>query len=370
MNAPRTDLDWTDIVARAKRGVGVSEDEAQAITALTEESELGELFAAAEAVRLHHHGTFVNTCGISNAKSGRCPEKCNFCSQSAHFKTAAPAYTTKSADEIVSEAKAAFEGGVREFSIVMAGRQIDKERDLSVLEEAFQRIREETGVQTCASLGLMKKPDLQRLKDAGMQSMHHNLETARSFHPNIVESHTYDDEVETIKNAKELGMYVCSGGIFGMGEHWGHRVEMAADLRELDVDSVPINFLNPRPGTPLAEQHDLSPLDCLKIIALYRLMLPTKDLIVCGGRQVNLGERQVDIFKAGANGVMMGNYLTTAGQKMAEDQALMAAQGMKIRPPPHRPLPPSVAPEVRAEGTDVGGLAGKAVDPRLAAPAK
>ena len=365
-----TPLSWTDILARAKAGIGVSEEEAEAITALRDEAELGELFATAEAVRLHHHGTFVNTCGISNAKSGRCPEKCNFCSQSAHFKTAAPTYTTKSADEIVGEAKAAFEGGVREFSIVMAGRQIDKEADLSVLEEAFGRIRAETGVQTCASLGLMSKPDLQRLKDAGMQSMHHNLETARSFHPNIVESHTYDDEVETIRNAKELGMYVCSGGIFGMGEGWEHRVEMAADLRALDVDSVPINFLNPRPGTHLAEQHDLSPLDCLKIIALFRLMLPTKDLIVCGGRQVNLGEREVDIFKAGANGVMMGNYLTTPGAAMAQDQALMAAQGMKIRPPPHQPLPPSVPHSLRVEGTDVGGLAGKSVDPRRAAPAK
>lgn len=362
-------LDWDAIVARGRRGEGLSEAEALAVCALGEadEAELTELFAAAEAVRHHHHGTFVNTCGITNAKSGRCPEKCNFCSQSAHFKTAAPTYSTKSADTIVEEAKAAFAGGVREFSIVMAGRKIDKEPDLQVLEEAFRRIRAETGVQTCASLGLMDKPELARLKAAGMQSMHHNLETARSFHPNIVESHTYDDEVETIKNAKELGMYVCSGGIFGMGEGWVHRVELALDLRALDVDSVPLNFLNPRPGTPLADRHDLSPLDCLKIIALYRLVLPTKDLIVCGGRQVNLGERQVDIFKAGANGVMMGNYLTTPGQAMAEDQALMAAEGMQIRPPPHQPLPPSVAPAVRSEGTDVGGLAGKVVDPRRAA---
>ncbi len=357
-------LDWTDITDRGRRGVGISEAEALAIGNMCDEAELTELFTTAEAVRFHHHGTQVNTCGISNAKSGRCPEKCNFCSQSAHFSTAAPAYTVKSAETIIDEAKAAFEGGVREFSIVMAGKAITREPELQVLEDAFKGIRAQTGMQTCASLGLMKRPELERLKAAGMQSMHHNLETARSFHPNIVESHTYDEEVETIRTAKELGMYVCSGGIFGMGESWAHRVEMALELRELDVDSVPINFLNPRPGTPLGHLRELSPLDCLKIIALYRLVLPTKDLIVCGGREMNLGDRQVDIFKAGANGLMLGNYLTTAGQAMAQDHGLMAAEGMQIRPPPHKPLPRSVPPEIRTEGTDVGGLAGKPVDPR------
>lgn len=354
-------LDWTDIRARAEQGIGISEGEADAIAALTAPADLEALFDTTNAVRLHHKGTFVNTCGITNARSGRCPEKCNFCSQSAHFKTAAPRYTTKDADTIVQEAKDAFAGGVREFSIVMAGRAITADKDIAVLKDAFQRIREETGLQTCASLGLMPKDKLAELKAAGMQSMHHNLETARSYHDQIVESHTYDDEVETIKAAKELGMYVCSGGIFGMGEDWGHRVEMASDLRDLDVDSVPINFLNPRPGTPLADKDELTPLDCLKIIALYRLMLPTKDLIVCGGREVNLGDRQVDVFRAGANGLMLGNYLTTRGTALAEDHALLEEQGLVVRPPPHQPLPPSVPPGIRSEGTDLAGLKGKPV---------
>ncbi len=352
-------LDWVDIVARGKKGIGISEQEALAITELCRSDDLQALMDASETIRRHHKSDYVNTCGITNAKSGRCPEKCNFCPQSAHFKTAAPTFTTKESDSIVAEAQAAFEGGVREFSIVMAGRRIDREKDLSTLEDSFRRIREKTGMQTCASLGLMKKEDLERLQKAGMQSMHHNLETARSYHDQIVESHTYDDEVETLRAAKSLGMYVCSGGIFGMGESWAQRVEMALDLREIDVDSVPINFLNPRPGTPLAGKQDLTPIDCLKVIAIYRLILPTKDILICGGREMNLLDEQRNMFRAGANGLMIGNYLTTKGQALAFDFDLIESLGMSIRPPPHAPLPPSVPPEIRSEGTDLAGLTEK-----------
>jgi biotin synthase len=352
-------LNWDDIIARGVKGIGISEQEALAIAAIETTTDLDALMDASEAVRRHHKADYVNTCGITNAKSGRCPEKCNFCSQSAHFSTAAPEYTTKESDAIVADAEAAFEGGVREFSIVMAGRQIDNERDLSTLENAFRRIREQTGMQTCASLGLMKKEDLARLQRSGMQSMHHNLETARSYHSQIVESHSYDDEVETLRAAKSLGMYVCSGGIFGMGESWAHRVEMALDLRDIDVDSVPINFLNARPGTPLEGTQDLTPFDCLKIIALYRLVLPTKDILICGGRQMNLLDEQRNMFRAGANGLMIGNYLTTKGEALASDFDLIESLGMAIRPPPHAPLPPSVPPEIRGEGTDLAGLGEK-----------
>lgn len=356
-------LHWPDIVARGRRGVGISQSEAEAIGAIDDPQQLTALLDAAEAIRVHHKGNAVNTCGITNAKSGRCPEKCNFCSQSAHFDTAAPTYTTKSADTIVEEAEKAFEAGVREFSIVMAGRAITSESDLTTLETAFTRIRETTGLQTCASLGLMDRAGLKRLKAAGMQAMHHNLETGRSHHGNIVESHTYDDERDTIRAAKAEGMYVCSGGIFGMGESWAQRVELALDLRALDVDSVPVNFLNPRPGTPLAAQDDLDPDTCLKIIAMLRLVMPTKDIIVCGGRAMNLLDRQRHMFKAGANGVMLGDYLTTQGTSVDRDVALMEELGMVIRAPPHVPHPPSVPPSVRSPGTDLGDLEGKATAP-------
>lgn len=349
-------LDWSDIRARGQRGEGISWAEARAIIALSEPADLEQLWAVASSVRHEQKGHYVNTCGISNAKSGRCAEACSFCAQSAHYTTDAPKYAMKDVATLVAEAKQAWEAGVREFSLVASGRAMTNPNELATIKEAVAQIREETGMQTCASLGLMSKESLAELKASGMQAVHHNLETARSFHANIVSTHSYDDEVDTIRAARSLGMYTCSGGIFGMGESWEQRIELAMDLRELGVDSVPLNFLNPRPGTPLGDQHDLTPVDCLKIIALYRLVLPTKDLIVCGGRGVNLGEQQADIFRAGANGVMLGNYLTTAGRPSTEDLDMIAAEGMVIRPPPHKPLPPSVPPAVRAEGTDSSGL--------------
>jgi len=336
-------LDWQAILARALEGDGISEREALAIGAIQEGPDLDQLLVVAETVRRHHRGDAIHTCGITNAKSGRCPEKCTFCSQSAHFATEAPEYSMKQVDEIVGDALAAEAGGVREFSVVTSGRRVDNPRELEILEKSFQKIRELTGMQTCASLGLMGKEELARLQNAGMESMHHNLETARSFHENIVQTHTYDDEVDTIKAAKSLGMYVCSGGIFGMGENWAQRVELALDLRALEVDSVPVNFLDPRPGTPLGNaesnplqnnEHSLNPTECLKIIAMLRMVLPTKDIIVCGGREGNLGESQDQIFRAGANGMMLGNYLTTKGNAPDKDRDIMDRSGVTIRPPP------------------------------------
>jgi biotin synthase len=351
------ELDWADIRARAARGEGISEAEALTIAALTAPEALASLWDTAQAVRRDHKGDFINTCGISNAKSGRCAEACSFCSQSAHYSTDAPKYQLKDTSTLLAEAKDAWKNGVREFSLVASGRAMTNRRELDTVKSAVAAIREETGMQTCASLGLMSKEALAELQAAGLQSVHHNLETARSFHANIVQTHTYDEEVDTIKAAKSLGMYTCSGGIFGMGESWAQRVELALELRDLDVDSVPLNFLNPRPGTPLAEQRDLTALDCLKIIAIYRLVLPTKDLVVCGGRSINLGDQQKDIFRAGANGVMMGNYLTTAGRPVDDDLDMLEAAGLVIRPPPHKPHPPSLRPTVRVEGTDDNGVA-------------
>lgn len=339
------DLDWNDILRRGKAGIGISEDEAEALSELEDEAKLVQVFSVTNALRQHFKKNEVYTCGITNAKSGACPEKCNFCSQSAHFKTAeSPVYKLKSAETMVAEAQAAQAAGVREFSIVTQGRALKKREEIDEVKSALQGIRETTGMQTCASVGLIAPEHLKELQDAGMDAMHHNLETARSFHDQIVETHSYDDEVETVKAAKKLGMYVCSGGIFGMGENWGHRVELAADLRALEVDSVPLNFLNARPGTPLEGLDELTPFECLKTIALYRLMLPTKDLIVCGGRQIHLQDRQDELFLAGANGIMLGDYLTTSGGETPQDLQLLEDQGLVIRPPPHTPTAPSLAP--------------------------
>ncbi|HJN75845.1 MAG TPA: biotin synthase BioB [Myxococcota bacterium] len=336
-------LDWNAIRARGLAGISLTDSEAAAICELSTEDELAELISVANAVRVHHKGDLVNTCGITNAKSGACPEKCSFCSQSAHFQDAqAPVYGMKDAETIVAEAQQAAANGVREFSIVTQGRAVTRRDEIETLKQSFSRIRESTGMQTCASIGLVDAETLAELQAAGMDSVHHNLETARSFHPQIVETHSYDDEVETIRAGKALGMYVCSGGIFGMGESWAQRVELAVELRELGVDSVPLNFLNPRPGTPLEDLDELTPFDCLKIIALYRLVLPTKDLIVCGGRQVQLRDRQVELFDAGANGIMLGDYLTTKGTATALDMQILEDKGLVVRPTPHTPTAPVV----------------------------
>ena len=333
-------LDWNSIRDRGIAGVGITEEEARAIGQLTDPDTIERMLEVAEEIKRHHKGNEIYTCGITNAKSGRCPEKCSFCSQSAFYNTEAPAYPLKPADLIAAEARAAEAHGVREFSIVTSGRSLSDENEINSIKDSLRQIRETSGVQTCASLGLMTKDQLADLQEAGLDSYHHNLETSRSFHPNVVETHSYDEERESIVAAKSLGLYVCCGGIFGMGETWDQRVELAVDLRALNVDSVPINFLNPRPGTPLADKHDLTPETCLKIIAMLRLMLPERDLIVCGGREVNLEDRQPELFRAGANGVMLGNYLTTQGTQTDRDLQMIDSLGLEVRPPPHTPTAP------------------------------
>ena len=183
-------------------------------------------------------------------------------------------------------------------------------------------------MESCASLGILSEETLTSLKSSGLHSFHHNLETSRSFFPNICSTHDYEDDVNAVRRAKKLGFYVCSGGIFGLGESNAHRVELADTLRELDVDSIPINFLNPRPGTPLANQSSLTPVECLKIIALFRFMLPQKDIVICGGREMNLRDLQPLIFAAGANGMMIGNYLTTFGRDHEKDLQMVKDLGL------------------------------------------
>jgi len=296
--------------------------------------EFEALLARANAVREAVHGSEINLCGITNAKSGRCPEDCGFCSQSAHFPEAdAPVYPLVPAEDIVSQAKAAERAGVREFSIVASGRLMSKESELRTLEEAVHRLRTETAVEPCASLGLMKEPALARLKEAGLLHYHHNLETARSHFDNVCTTHTYDDQLETIRAAKRQGLKLCSGGILGMGETPEQRVELAETLRDAGVDCVPMNFLNPRPGTPMANVKAITPEECLAAIAVFRLMMPTAHIFVMGGREVNLGDRQELIFHAGANGTMVGNYLTSTGRAPDATVGMVERQGLSLKPP-------------------------------------
>ncbi len=288
-----------------------------------------KILPLAKRLREWAFGNEVSFCSIVNAKSGACVEDCKFCSQSNSYQGAQPPlFPLLSSEKIVAKAKEAESMGATEFSIVTSGRGMSKEKELDTMVDAITKIRESTQMETCASLGLMSREDLLRLKEAGMINYHHNIETARSYFPNIVTSHSWEEEVETVQTAKQLGFQVCCGGIFGMGESAEQRIEFIFQLKEIDPDSIPINFLNPRPGTPLAEKHDLTPLDCLKIIAVLRLVMPKKELFVCGGREVNMKEFQNLMFDAGASGTMLGNYLTTPGRRAEQDLQLIRDLGL------------------------------------------
>ncbi|MEK6791501.1 MAG: biotin synthase BioB [Deltaproteobacteria bacterium] len=312
------------------KGIGITAEEALDLTTLPDEH-IHSLLAVTDAVRHAHKGVGVNLCAIVNAKSGLCREDCSFCSQSIKYSTGVDEYPMKSLDEILSAAKEAQRTGAREFSIVTSGSRIEKGSDVDALCAALEAMKEGADMERCASLGMVKKDVLARLKESGLMSFHHNLETGRSFFPNVCTTHSYDEDVEAVRAAKEAGLYVCSGGIFGLGEGWDARIELALTLADLDVDSIPINFLNPRPGTPLEHARNLTPIGCLKIIALMRLMLPKKDIVVCGGRHVNLRDLQSLIFAAGANGMMIGNYLTTPGRSAADDLQMINDLGLKPR---------------------------------------
>jgi biotin synthase len=272
----------------------------------------------------------VRLCAIVNAKSGRCPEKCHYCSQSIYFKTEAPVHPLLSADKILKAALRAEKDGASEFSIVTSGRAIWSRNEVAVLEKAIRLIEGRTALQRCASLGELPPDILAMLKEAGLQCYHHNIETAPSFHSQIVFTHTFDDEVRVIENAREAGLITCCGGIFGMGESSGQRVELIYALRDINPDFIPLNFLNPLQGTPLENLKELTPGDCLKIIAVTRLAMPAKPIFVCGGREANLKDLQWKMLDAGASGAMVGDYLTTKGRAPDEDRQMIEKAGYEI----------------------------------------
>ncbi|MDA8430985.1 MAG: biotin synthase BioB [Geobacteraceae bacterium] len=288
------------------------------------------LFAEASRIREHFKGRAASLCSIINAKSGRCPENCAFCAQSSAHTTNTPVYPLVDEEELVRCAHSAEQNGARCYGIITSGTGIQPGNELNKICRALRRIKDETGIEPSCSLGILDLETALLLKQAGMVTYHHNLETARSFFPSICTTHDYEDDVETIRAVKQAGLKVCCGGIFGLGESFEHRLELAETLRELDVDTVPINFLNPVAGTRLADAAFLTPMECLKIIAIYRLMLPEKDLTVCGGREKNLRELQSWIFLAGASGMMTGNYLTTPGRAPEQDRQMLDDLGMTI----------------------------------------
>lgn len=293
-------------------------------------TDLAALFSAAGRVREHFHGISVDICSIINAKSGACSEDCRFCAQSSHYATDAPVYPLIDVDRMEDAARAARQNGARRFCIVTSGRGIEDDADLRNISRGIERVRA-AGLSPCATLGTLSHDQLRYLKDAGLHRYHHNIETSREFFPHICTTHTFDERADLLRHARSIGLSACSGGILGMGETMRDRVSMAFSLRELDVDSIPINFLMPIAGTPMDRAVPLAPLDALHAIALFRMILPDKEIRVCGGRQAALGDLHPRIFASGADGFMIGNYLTRTGLDPESDLLMLKELGLTVR---------------------------------------
>lgn len=294
------------------------------------------LLAAADRIRRHFVGSEVHLCSIINAKSGRCSEDCGFCAQSARFSTGVDEYGLIDEETARKAARRARENGAEALGLVAAWRGLSKGPELERVLKLVREASDEGRVHVDASLGLIDDPAVARaLADAGLHTYNHNLETARSNFDEVCETHSWDDRKRTIQLVREAGMHVCSGGIVGMGESLRQRVELAAELRELDPDLVPLNFLNPIEGTPQGEQQPVMPADeALRCIAVFRFMLPRHHIMVAGGREVVLGERQADMYRAGASATMVGDYLTTGGRSAEQDRAQIDAEGWQPRVEP------------------------------------
>ena len=316
-----------DIVDRTLAGGSITPEEAIALSA-AEGTRVYDLFRAASRLKEHFVGNEVHLCSIINAKSGRCAEDCAFCAQSAHHKTDAPIYPLVREEQMLESARVAEANGSACFGIITSGTTV-KGAELEQILAALRRIRRETTILPSCSLGIIDEETAGKLKEAGMDTYHHNLETAESFFPSICSTHDYQDDVNTVRAVKKAGLKICSGGIFGLGETAAQRVEMAFTLKDLDVDSVPMNFLNPIEGTRLEGAANITAMECLKTVALYRMILPDKRITVCGGREKNLRDLQSWIFFAGANGTMIGNYLTTLGRNVHTDLAMFSDLGLK-----------------------------------------
>ncbi|MEW6171972.1 MAG: biotin synthase BioB [Bacillota bacterium] len=319
-----TFLEQTGLISGLARRVlsGGRLSMAEAVTLIRMPDEITPfLLGWADVVRKHFHGTGLDLCAIVNARAGRCPEDCRFCAQAARYPTRAPAHPLLPGEEILRRARAAYARGVKRFSLVISGR--DPGGDFDKIVAVIRRLREEIpALRLCASLGILTIEEARELKKAGVYRYHHNLETAASFFDEICTTHRYTDRVTTIQTAQEAGLEICAGGIIGLGESPEQRVELALALHDLRVASVPVNLLHPIPGTPLAMQPPLSPLEILRTLAVFRLVLPEATIRYAGGREHNLRDVQALGLAGGVNGLITGDYLTTSGQGTVRDLQL------------------------------------------------
>ena len=303
-------------------------DELTVLAALPDAS-VPSLAAVAHEVRLAWRGPDVEVEGIVSARTGGCPEDCGFCSQSARFDSPVVATPFLDPASVVAAARETAALGASEFCIVLAVRGPD-ERTMTRLEALVPLVQKETGLNVAVSAGILDEAQAARLAAAGTHRYNHNLETARSFFPEVVTTHSWEERFDTCRVVREAGMELCCGVLLGMGETDRQRLELLGELRDVDPAEVPVNFLNPRPGTPLGERRPVEPLDAIRWIALFRLALPGVILRYAGGREVTLRNLQAMGMTAGINALIVGNYLTTLGRPPADDLAMLADLGMPV----------------------------------------
>ncbi|MHC4637716.1 MAG: biotin synthase BioB [Planctomycetota bacterium] len=303
------------------------EIDAEQIDILLGEAEYYDLLYWANRIRERFFGNKVQICAIVSGRLGGCNQDCKFCAQSARYNSGYVETKITGDEKILEAASEAGDSGVRRFGIVYSGKTIT-EKELKRLEGLIGQISR-MGLEVCGSLGVITAEQAERLVRAGMSGYNHNLETSERHFGEIVTTHEYADRVRTIETAKKAGLRICAGGIFGIGEDDHDRVMMAMELRRLGVDTVPMNFLHPVKGTPLGDSETLKPREILRIIALYRFILPLTNLKVAGGRVLNLRDMQSWIFYAGANAILSGNYLTTAGRAVCEDVQMLKDLGLE-----------------------------------------
>lgn len=293
-------------------------------------SDIVLLCSFANKIREKYNGNDVDLCSVISAKSGNCSEDCAFCSQSSHHHTNAKCHPLLDEDKILEMAIQREKSGAKHCDIATSGLgYTGKEKDFKTILNAFKKMKENTNLKLCACLGTLTMEAMQQLADVGVQRYNHNLETSRSFFNNIVSTHGYDERIDTIRYAKEAGMEVCSGMIIGLGESMEQRIEHTFLLKELNVDAIPVNILNPVKGTRLENAKPLTPMEIIKCFAIIRFILPDKNIRYAGGRESNLKSLQALGFIAGINGLLIGNYLTTEGQEVNKDFKMLEDLDLK-----------------------------------------
>ena len=288
---------------------------------LAEYPDLDKLCDAADEVCRRHHGNRVDSCSIVNARSGVCSEDCKWCAQSVHHNTGCEIYDFLDEEKVMEAARLNEKEGIRRFSLVTSGRRVSR-KDVERFCNLIRRLKKETGLYICVSMGLLGEEEMKMLAEAGVERYHCNMETSSKVFPTLCSTHSHSDKRATIEAARKAGLDVCSGGIIGMGESMADRLEMAFELAEMDVDSVPVNILNPIPGTPLGDTPLISEEEVVRTVAVFRFILPKKAMRFAGGRMRLSHENMLRIMRGGMNGVLMGDMLTTVSNTIADDRIL------------------------------------------------